>query len=715
MKRGKRLSPLGSLLATLGFATILGSPALSQSITLRGTSNNFNVVVIDETPNSFSFSSVSNVEPGDVVVASPMVTVAGLGSSVPVSVSGQGSPKFRINGGGLVTSGTVSNGDTVEMSLETSLGALNTNYTARLTIGTFGANFNVSTRSGDITPDAFAFANVTNAEPGTITATPTVTVAGLESSVMASVSGTGAPRLKINGGALVTSGSVSNGSTVQLVLTAASAFQSTYNATVTIGNGTGTFQAVTRVGDVTPDAFSFTSVSAAEPGTTITSNAVNLTGFEGSLAVSITGSGSPKLKINGGSAVSSGTVTAGDTLAIQVDAAANAFSTTYTANVLVGAVPASFEVSTRTADVTPDAFSFTSATAVEPGATVTSNTITLAGFDGSLPVTVSGTGSPKFKINGGAAVTTGNVSAGDTIAVELIPTAGVYSATYTGTVSVGSVSRAFDATTRAADTTANAFSFTAEPAAAVSTTVSSNTVTLSGFDLTLPISISKTGTGTSCYKVNGGSCLTSASTVSSGDTVQIQTTVGSVGGETTVATLDVGGVTADYSVTTFSSCQTKDLTTLALGASSCSVINGSERQTIYAGLVGGVRVYVTPMAGTYQWKTTATATTGTGTATANGITNTNAMATAGIALHPGGQACRALSADWYMPARDEVVAVQANRNVGDLTTLVAGAGDRFWTSTQATTNTNGIYVTWSTGAYTGITKTTAYPMFCMRR
>lgn len=615
MKRGKRLTPFGSLLAALGVSTILASPLLAQTITLRGVSNNF--VTVDETPNFYSFTSVTNVEPGDVVIASPVVTVAGLGASVPVTVSGQGSPKFRINGGGLVTSGTVDNGDTVELSLQTAAGALNTTYVARLTIGTYGANFSATTRAGDITPDAFAFTNATNAEPGTITATPTITVSGLEGSATASVVGTGTPRLKINGGAPVASGTVSNGSTVQLVLTSATGFETTYNATVTIGNGSASFQATTRAGDVTPDAFSFTSASAAEPGTTVSSNTVTLAGFEGTLPVSVSGSGSPKIKINGGAAVTSGTVSPGDTLAVDVETAAGAFSSTYTANVLVGSASASFGV-----------------------------------------------------------------------------------------------------TTRAADTTPNAFTFTAVTDADVTATVSSNIVTLAGFEVPVAISLSKTGNGTACYKINGGTCGTGASTVSSGDTVQIEVGTTATGGETTVATLDVGGVTGQYSVTTFSNCQTKDLTTLALGASSCSIVNGSERQTTYAGLMSGVRVYVTPMTGSYQWKTAASGTSGS-LSTTDGTANTTAHITAGAASHPAAAACRNLGSEWYVPSRDEIFTVRGNKAVGDLTALNPGAGDRFWSSTQnSATAGNGVYVTWSatgTAGAAGITKTTTYPIFCMRR
>tara|TARA_Y100000994_G_scaffold229904_1_gene215232 strand:- start:1506 stop:3020 length:1515 start_codon:yes stop_codon:yes gene_type:complete len=68
------------------------------------------------------------------------VTVAGMdsGASTSVSVSGQGAPRFSINGGSYndatVTNLTVSNGDTVDMQMSAS-GEFNTPHTATLNIG----------------------------------------------------------------------------------------------------------------------------------------------------------------------------------------------------------------------------------------------------------------------------------------------------------------------------------------------------------------------------------------------------------------------------------------------------------------------------------------------------------------------------------------------------------------------------------------------------
>jgi alpha-tubulin suppressor-like RCC1 family protein len=100
----------------------------------------------DETPVAYSFDAQTDVEPGSVAVATPAVTVAGLGVAVTAVASGDGSPGFRIDGGGLQTSAEVQNGDALELSLETAAGAFSTPYTATLQVGTYSANFTVTTR-----------------------------------------------------------------------------------------------------------------------------------------------------------------------------------------------------------------------------------------------------------------------------------------------------------------------------------------------------------------------------------------------------------------------------------------------------------------------------------------------------------------------------------------------------------------------------------------
>lgn len=97
----------------------------------------------------------------------------------------------------------------------------------------------------------------------------------------------------------------------------------------------------------------------------------------------------------------------------------------------------------------------------------------------------------------------------------------------------------------AADTTPDAFAFTAQTGVARSSTVTSNTITVAGIDA--PSAISIVG-GT--YSINGGGYVSGAGTVSNGDTVTVrQTSSGSFSTRGT-ATLTIGGVSAGFDVTT---------------------------------------------------------------------------------------------------------------------------------------------------------------------
>lgn len=144
----KSLSILSSLFLILASGTAWGQVAIG-SISLQGSASSFTPSggedpVVDETPDVYSLTAQTGVVPGDVAISNT-VTVSGIDASVTASVSGDGSPQIRVNGGGLTASGSVSNGDTVVVSLATAAGAYGASYTATLTIGTASADFVATT------------------------------------------------------------------------------------------------------------------------------------------------------------------------------------------------------------------------------------------------------------------------------------------------------------------------------------------------------------------------------------------------------------------------------------------------------------------------------------------------------------------------------------------------------------------------------------------
>jgi VWFA-related protein len=110
------------------------------------------------------------------------------------------------------------------------------------------------------------------------------------------------------------------------------------------------------------------------------------------------------------------------------------------------ATPAS--VTFTRCDITPEAFSFSNSTGVDPSAVVTSNAVTVSGIDGPAQVSVVG---GEYSIGCGTTFTSagGSISNGQTICVRHTASAAFSTANQT-TLTVGGVSGTFTSTTRAA-------------------------------------------------------------------------------------------------------------------------------------------------------------------------------------------------------------------------------------------------------------------------
>lgn len=104
----------------------------------------------------------------------------------------------------------------------------------------------------------------------------------------------------------------------------------------------------------------------------------------------------------------------------------------------------------------------------------------------------------------------------------------------------------------ASDTTPNAFDLGGPVSdAELSTLTFSSTITVSGINAATPISIS--GSGSPVYSVNSGSFTTTSGTVLNGDTVNVRVTSSASNSTSVTATLNIGGVTDTFTVTTIAS------------------------------------------------------------------------------------------------------------------------------------------------------------------
>ncbi len=102
-----------------------------------------------------------------------------------------------------------------------------------------------------VSPDAFDFTDPAAVAPRTEAQTNTITVAGLGSGVSApiTISGGRNAAISINGGARVTSGSVSDGDTVQAFATAGACDPGVFTTTATVTDSDGTTRTVTTTHD----------------------------------------------------------------------------------------------------------------------------------------------------------------------------------------------------------------------------------------------------------------------------------------------------------------------------------------------------------------------------------------------------------------------------------------------------------------------------------
>jgi hypothetical protein len=194
----------------------------------------------DTTPDPFSFTDQTDVEL-NTLVTSDAVTVTGINAAASISVSGG---EYEINSSGTWTSedGTINNNDTVRVR-QTSSDSFSTQTDTTLTIGGVSDIFSVTTLAADTTPDAFSFTDQTDVPLSTLITSNTITVAGINSSSPISITG---GQYSVNGGTYTASaGTVNNGDTVSVRQTSSASFNTTTNATLTIGGVSDSFSVTT--------------------------------------------------------------------------------------------------------------------------------------------------------------------------------------------------------------------------------------------------------------------------------------------------------------------------------------------------------------------------------------------------------------------------------------------------------------------------------------
>lgn len=369
----------------------------------------------DSTPNAFTFTDLTG-QPTATLVTSDAISVTGI--TVPAIISVTAGLEWEKNNSGVWSSspGTVNNLDTVKLRMTTS--ALNgATITGNCTIGGVADTWATTTFVADTTPDAFQFNDISGCDPSSVYYSNIVTVSGINTAASVSVTG---GFVSINGGPQVTSGTVSNGGTVQAIGTSSGAFLGSVSVNVTIGGVSEPFVIDTRAADTTPNAYSWTDVPAASVSTVYTSNVVTVAGVEAGFTCnfSTAGTGSSHQYSKNGAAFAalpaSIALANGDTLQLRMTSPAGVSATGDITTSMNGVVDT---WSVTTGDNTPDAFSFTTQTGVAPGSTRDSNVVTITGINVAAAVNV--TGGATVSIAGGAQVASGTITVGQTLAVRV--------------------------------------------------------------------------------------------------------------------------------------------------------------------------------------------------------------------------------------------------------------------------------------------------------
>lgn len=189
-------------------------------------------------------------------------------------------------------------------------------------------------------------------------------------------------------------------------------------------------------------------------------------------------------------------------------------------------------------DTTPDAFTIPAVTNAVLNTPITSAPVTPTGYDTAAPLTVtSGTAS----IAGGAySASPGNISPGQSFTARVQSSATPATAT-SATVTIGGVSANFTATTIAADTTPDSFSFSPITDSALSTQQTSNTITISGLNTSATVSI----TG-GAYSKNGSAYTTSPGNAVNSDTLSVRHNSSALNSTQITTTLTVGTFSTNF-------------------------------------------------------------------------------------------------------------------------------------------------------------------------
>ena len=291
----------------------------------------------------------------------------------------------------------------------------------------------------------------------------------------------------------------------------------------------------------------------------IRSASVTLTGFSTDSPIAVTG-GEYSIGCTSIFTAAAGTVAPNGTVCVRhtsSPAGGTTTNTTLTVGAGSGLAGVSDEFRSTTAgvpDTTPDAFSFVDKTNVALAAAITSDVITISGFDTTAPVSITG-GTLSVNCGGDNTYTATPQPLAPNSRVCVRHTSPVTGATATNTVlTVGGVSDTFTSTTLPGDAAPTPFSFTDQTGVDLSATITSAPVTITGIDIASPVVI----TGGQ-YSIGCTSTFVSApGAINNGETVCVRHQSAFDSESTVTTTLTIAAESGTFRSTTKAGDQTPD-------------------------------------------------------------------------------------------------------------------------------------------------------------
>lgn len=394
----------------------------------------------------------------------------------------------------------------------------------------------------DTVPEPFAFVSLQGVSPNSSVRSGLLQLRGIDGPAPISVSGgsyslDGAPYTEA-------SGTVRRRQSIRLRQRSAAGAGEAVTTTLVVGGVAGTFTTVAASGsDTVPGDMAFATVTDVFREHSIVSAPAVVSDISAPAAISV---------VNGEYSIDDmpftaepGSVAAGRSIRLRHQAAATHAKTT-TTRVTIGGRDFDFVSITEAADASPNPISMPPMTGVYPN-TEQFARVWVYGINTATPISVEGGQYAIAKRSGEMTPPTalpGVVEYGD--AAALIMTSGEFGETRVGRLTIGDSVATLSITSVEADRTPDPFAFVPVTNALPDSDVSSDDVIIRGFNTTTAISISGGE-----YRVNPGEYTSSAGITGPGDIiVNVRLRSAAEPGATRTATLTIGGISAEFRVTT---------------------------------------------------------------------------------------------------------------------------------------------------------------------